>query len=897
MFEAGYYRFPTIHNDTVVFVSEDDLWSVPASGGEARRLTSGLGTASNPALSRDGQWLAFSGREEGAAEVYVMPALGGQPTRLTFNAAGIVGANISGWTPDGRIVFCAPFEQPFNQLQRAFTIERNGGTPQMLPTGPASFVSFGSDGQCVISRPSVDSAYWKRYRGGTAGDLWVDPSGKGEWKRLIKLEGNPSRPLWVGKRVYFICDHEGVGNLYSCEPSGKDLKRHSNHQDFYVRTAATDGKRIVYHAGADLFQFDPQSDKSSRIDVRYHSPRTQRNRKFVDAAKYVESFAPHPQGHLLALTTRGKVATLGNFDGPVRQLGEPCAGRYRIASWLNDGKRLVAVCDDGGRESLVILHGEELAPPARLENADVSRVVGMKVSPRTDHVVLSNVRNELIHVDLVTRQTRVLDRSEHSWIQGFDISPDGKWVAYSWNTTLHTAIIRLCRLEDGKIFNVTRPVLQDIGPAFDPEGKYLYFLSRREFDPVYDGLHFELSFPKGMRPYLVTLRKDLVTPFALVPRAPEEPAKKPDEPEAKKPEDQPLVIDTDGIEDRILAFPVPEGIYQQIAGIKGKALFTSVPIEGSLKHTWLPGADPPAKATLDMWEFENAKSETVVRDITSFALSEDRKTLVYRAGNRLRILKAGEKSDDALAKEPPGRKSGWIDFKRVRISVEPLNEWKQMYDEAWRLQREQFWTEDMADVDWRGAYERYKPLLERVSTRGEFADLLWEMQGELGSSHAYAVGGDFRDEPKYDIGFLGAQLEWDERADSWKVRRIVRGDGWDEESGSPLLRPGVNVSEGDMILAVNSRRATRETSPNQLLVHQAGMEVALTVADAQGKSPRVVMIKTIRNEMPLYYRNWVESNRAFVREKTDGRCGYLHVPNMGPLGFAEFHRGFLSEVD
>ena len=902
---SGYYRFPTIHEHTLVFVSEDDLWTVPASGGVARRLTSGLGTASNPVISPTGNRIAFSGREEGPAEVFVMPFEGGPPRRVTFVGTA---AMVVGWTPRGDIIYASDSGQPFLRMTRLFSVSPESGQSSELPTGPAVFISYGPSGGCVIARPSVEAAYWKRYRGGTTGDLWIDTTGQGNWQRLVKVQGNPSRPMWIGDRIYFISDHDGVGNLYSCDPYGQDLRQHTNHEDFYVRGASSDGKRIVYHAGADLFLFDPSEHKSRKVEVRYHAPRTQRNRKFIDAGKYLESYEPDPQGHLLALTTRGKIAAMGNWYGPVQQLGEPHAGRYRVARWLNDGKRIVAVSDAEGCEGLVILHRDGLEAPERVTGMDLSRVVSMKVSPKADQVAMANVKNELILVDLPTKHWRVLDRSQHAPLLGFSFSPDGKWIAYEWSATLHTSIIKLVRLDDGATFPVTRQVLRDGSPAFDPEGKYLYFLSRREFDPVYDQMHFDLGFPKGMRPYLVTLRKDVPTPFALVPKPPEEKKKEENAKleagdrssgDAQPAEETPFGIDTEGIEDRLQAFPVPEGIYQQIDGIKGKALFTSVPVEGSLNHTWMSGGEPPAKATLEMFDFDTDKAEIVVKDITDFQLSGDRKTLVYRAGNRLRAIKAGEKPDDNAAKEGPGPKSGWIDLKRLRICVEPPDEWRQMYGEAWRMQKEQFWVEDMADVDWQRIYDIYRPLLDRVSTRGEFADLLWEMQGELGSSHAYVMGGDFREEPQLNVGFLGAKIEWDDNASAWKIARIICGDAWADEKGSPLLRPGVNIREGDTILAINGRRTSREVSPAQLLVNHAGMEVSLTLGDTTSdrQRPRTVMVKTLKSEMPLYYREWVEKNRAWVHEQTSGRCGYVHVPDMGPIGYAEFHRYFLAAVD
>jgi tricorn protease len=892
MGENGYYQQPAISGDTVYFVSEDDLWSVPAEGGVARRLTSGLGASSYPAVSPDGRWLAFASGEEGVPEVCVMPTEGGAARRLTYE--GKI-CRVIGWTPPGyrmpnRIVYASFAEQPFQTFNlRVVSLDRSESAG--LNLGPAEYFSIAPDGRgAVLARQAIDSARWKRYRGGTAGDLWIDRDGSGEWRRLITLAGNPSRPLWIGARIYFISDHEGIGNLYSCTPEGADLRGHTDHADFYARNAASDGRRIVYHAGAELFLLDPSRQGAKKIQVGYPSPRTQRSRKFIDTERHLESYVPHPTEESMVLTSRGKIAVLGNWDGPVRQIGEPGSGRHRLARWLHDGKRLVSVYDAEGEEVLAVRRVDDPSVVDYLRGAELARVAMLKASPCRDQVALSNIRNELVLADLQRGSMRVLDRNRHTPIVGFNFSPDGRFIAYNWAPSQRTTIIRICRIEDAAIFNVTRPVLADFAPVFDPEGSYLFFIGAREFNPVYDKLHFSLGFPKGTRPYLITLRKDLQTPLA----------QRTAKPALEQPGDNlEVTIDFGGIEDRIEALPVPEGIYQQIGALKGKLLLTSLPVEGSIDTPSIlnPREAPEAKAKLEVFDFETRKLETWVDGITNFTLSRDRERLVYRAGNRLRVIKTSVKPDPQSALEPAGIESGWVDLERVKISIDPPSEWRQMYREAWRLQREQYWIEDMADVDWKAVHDQYLPLLDRVGSRGEFEDLLWEMQGELGASHAYAYGGDFRRAPRYLLGFLGADIGWDEGVAAWRIMHIVKGDPADARHPPPLIRPGVNLAEGAAIIAVNNQGVTRDVSPASLLVNQAEREVVLTVADQPGGAAREVVVKATGDDMLIRYREWVERNRAWVHEHSRGRCGYVHIPDMGPWGYAEFHRQFLPELD
>lgn len=957
---SGYYRFPTLHAGTLVFVCEDDLWTIPTEGGIARRLTANLGEVSRPRLSPDGAWLSFVGREEGQAEIYLMPAQGGPARRLTF-----LGANQSitaGWRDNNTLVFASNAGQPFNALLHLYTLDlpvgegtANGFEPHPLGVGPARAVAFGPGGALVIGRNTGDPARWKRYRGGTAGTLWIDPNGQGQFHPLVDLPGNLASPVWIGERIYFLSDHEGVGNLYSCLPNGADLHRHSDHEAFYARNATGDGQRIVYHAGAELYLYDPQSDQNCRVPVEFYSPQTQRSRKFVDPARYLNDWDLHPRGQAMVIAARGQVASFANWEGAPFHHEPPnveaSGARCRLPRWLNDGKRLIAVTDAaaapqtsgdetaGADEAFIIFNanGGE-AEPKILAGLDIGRPEAVAVNPCKDQIVFSNHRYELLWLDLETSELRRIDRGTAAPISGFDWSPDGEWVVYSVSVSLQVRALKLWHAASGEIHPLTRPVLRDVAPAFDPEGKYIYFISYRTFDPVYDNLHFDLNFPRGMRPYLITLQKDTPNPFIPQPRVDQEeeprseedknaagpvavqaaaitneppgeqsePAAQPvkGEGEAAEPEEEKDVIpiDLEGIQDRIVAFPVPEGIYGRVLATRqGKAIYTRLPIEGSLNQSWYE-TYPPARATLLIYNFEEQREETLTTGISDFKLNAGANWLIYRCGPRLRVLKAGEKPNNDS--ERPGRKSGWLDLERVKVAVTPAAEWRQMFREAWRLQRDQFWTADMAQVDWLAVYERYRPLVERVASRGEFSDLVWEMQGELGTSHAYEMGGDYRREPDYTAGSLAADFAWDSTAGAWRIEHIVRGDLWDPKSSSPLIGPGLDIRAGDYLLSINGRRLHRELPPAAALVNQAGEMVRLVVepGPAQGEIPagrsrRTVSVRTLTSETQARYREWVEQNRQRVHQASGGRVGYVHVPDMGPSGYAEFHRGFLAEVD
>jgi tricorn protease len=919
---SGYIRFPTISGDQIVFTAEDDLWLTSRSGGRAARLTAGVAEITNARFSPDGKTLAFSGHHEGPTEVYVMPFEGGEAQRLTYNGAG---ARIAAWRPDGSaIIFASPAYQPMRRWWALSEVAAQGGPTRALPYGPAHSIAFGPAGAIVVGRNTDEPSHWKRYRGGTAGYLWIDPNGSGEFRRLLDLKSNVSYPTWVGDRIYFISDHENVGNVYSCLPDGGDLRRHTDHQDYYARGLSGDGVSLVYHAGGDLYTLEPNATQGRKVELTLAGARTQRSRRFVSAGRWLESWTPTQQGDRVAFTSRGKAFGMGAFEGAATQFGEPESTRYRLIAWLADGKRLVAIADHGEEPQLAVFSADGAAEPRTL-SIDIGHVLELAAAPVGTQVALANHRGDFLIVDAESGAVKRLDhtafgREEDAMHQrGLAWSADGQWLAYAYAINPRQVAIKLAKVETGETWQATEPLRYDMQPSFDPEGKYLYFLSARDFDPVMDNLHFDMGFPKGVRPYLITLKRDDRSPFMPLPAAPKDEAKgdakdeakdaaaadgasdgaKADkaEKDAKDEKSRPVEIDVEGISARVVAFPVGEGRYNRIAGIPGGAVFTSTPVEGSLNENWTT-LTPASNNSLAVYRFETRKQDALAESVSDFAVTADGKWLLYRSNERLRLLRAGEKPTEGPEAEQPGRASGWLDLERARVAIWPSAEWRQMYLEAWRLQREQYWNAEMSGINWQAIRDRYLPLVERLGSRGELSDLIWEMQGELGSSHAYEFGGEYREHPNYAQGSLGCDWRLDEASGRYIIARIVRGDSWSADATSPLLAPGVNVSAGDAVLAINGQRVSRELSPMRLLVNQAGNEVDLLIAPAAGGEPRTVTVRAMAGgDFLARYIDWVEGNRKAVHERSGGRVGYIHVPDMGPFGFAIFHRYFLQEYD
>jgi len=887
----GYFRFPTISGDQIVFTSEDDLWTVSASGGRARRLTTGLGTASHARFSPDGAMVAFTANEEGDREVHVVDADGGEPRRLTW----LGGTSwVVGWTPDGEVVFATAALQPHLKSLHLYVISASGGSPRPLGPGLGLGVAFGPGGEIVVCRHQEDLARWKRYRGGRTGRLWINPEGGGEFKQLVDLGGNHACPIWIGERVYFLSDHAFDGNLFSVLPTGEDLQQSTHHEGLFVRYPSSDGRRIVYVRGGDLHVLDPADGTEAKVDVQTRSTMPLTQRKFANTQRYLQEYTLHPDGHSLALTVRGKLFTMGNWEGPVTQHGvRDGSVRYRLPRYAPDGNHLIVISDAGGDEAFEV-HPLHPGRSRRLKGLDIGRPLQVAVAPSGGRVAFTNHRYQLGLLRLKDKKLLWMDQATSGRIGGLSWSSDGRWLAYSRPVSHagETSRIHIVDVESGDTTAVTSGKYTDYSPSFDPDGKYIYFLSNREFDPVYDNIYFDLNFPRGSKPYLATLRRDVRHPFRPEPRPLDKKTNR-----SKRPES--IEIDLDDIGSRIVQFPLSESRYSQIVGLPGgRALISRTPVTGSLARKWYDPGPPKADTSLFAWDFDKHELQLLTSKMTSMTTGLNGRTMALRTGWKLRVTstRPDKSRRDELKRTETGRasrKSGFVDLNRCRVSVDSRREWAQMFRETWRLMRDHFWNEDMSGHDWDALWDLYSPLIDKVGSRGELSDLVWAMQGSLGTSHAYEMGGDYRASRRYKIGKLGADLRWSSKG-GYEITRFIRGEPGDPKRFSPLLAPGINVRVGDRIVAIDGVKTTESEPVGALLANQGDRLLSLRVVRGKGKA-RDVVVRPITDEQPLRYRDWVLTNRARVHEATNGRVGYVHVPNMGPTGYAEFHRDYLSE--
>lgn len=917
-----YLRLPHLKDDLLCFVAEDDLWLAPLDGrGRAWRLTVDRTRLGHPRFSPDGRHIAYTSWRSLDPEVHLVPVDGGPGERLTY--WGNADTRVCGWTPpdeDGHaeILAVASHGEPFSHFTWAYKLGCDGSPGRKLPWGPVSDLQVADiagerKSLLLTGTPPHEPASWKRYRGGATGRLWL------HGRRLLEgLGGHLHSPMFVDGRIAFLSDHEGVGNLYSCAYDGSDLRRHTDHDAFYARHASGDGSRVVYQCAGDLWLVDDLSPGSvpRRLDVTLSGPRAGRRRYQVPAARHLDGISVDETGRASAVVVRGSLYWLTHRDGPARTLTDTPGVRVRLPEMLGAGGRVAYVTDAEGEDAVEIAslpRASGQRPPRRLAAGRLGRVLEMVSDPDGDRLAVAAHDGRLLLVgtgesaDGPAGEVTELIRSVNGPVRDLAFSPDGAWLAWS-----HPGIgrslrqIKLARIADRLVVDVTNGRFEDENPVFTRDGRYLAFLSWRGFDPVYDVHTGDLSFPLGCRPYLVPLSSATPSPFALNPEGRPaagglDPVEREDAGEGG--ESGTVTVEAEGLESRVTPFPVAASKYSGLYPVAGCGLvWLRWPISGALGETFANPDDTSGRPTLEHFSIGRARKSELVANLDFFAVSGDGTRLVVADEGELRAVPATEPGDSDS--------TVWIDSRRILHEVDPAAEWRQAYAEAGRLIRAYFWEPGMCGIDWDAVLDQYRPLVERVATPDEFADLLREVLGELGTSHAYVTAARRNEGPPHyqrPQGLLGAGLV--PREDGWTVKRILPGDSSDSRARSPLA--GTGIREGAVLTHVDGRPVDPVTGPYPLLAGAGGTTVELTfrpAADRNGPHadgasdpqdeapPRRVAVVPLVDETPLRYQDWVAKRRAVVRRLSGGRCGYLHIPDMGGSGWAQFNRDLRMEM-
>jgi tricorn protease len=901
--ESSYLRYPHLARDLITFTAEDDVWLASLSeaadgrGSRAWRLTADRVPVLNPRLNPSATHVAWTSTRDGTRsldrgaprEAYAVAVDGGPVRRLTYWGDRL--AAVRGWVSDNEALVLSAAGQHASRKTWAFAVPLSGPA-RRLSYGPVGDVTVRENAVLVGSALYAEPARWKRYGGGTGGKIWYSPDGS-QYERILADVGNHLvNPMFVGPRVVFLSDHEGTGALYSALPDGADLRRHTDLGEYYARHATTDGQRVVYQRGGEIWLLESLESEPVRLDIRLGGVRSGRASYPVSAKSQLRSFTLDQTGRVLGAEVRGTVHWLPGRDGPARALLAEPGVRGRLPVIIPGKEAVACASDNGGEDGLDVIPADGSAA-RRIGHGEFGRILELAVAPdgRTAAVACADGRLLTVALDGEPVITEIA-RSANAEVAGLAFSPDSALLAWSqqWQPESGSQI-RLARLADGSVTDVTPARFDDSSPAFTLDGKYLAFLSNRAFDPVYDAHHFDLGFLPGIRPYLVTLLATTPSPFAPElngrPVEADEPGKGSAAQTAES-EPPPVGLDVAGLAERIVPFPVEAGRYAKLRAARDGVVWLELPRAGELGEVVIGAADEHPKSRLVRYDLAKRKRSVEVDALDDYAVSGDGARLAFRKAESLDIKPADGKQG---AREPDGEVVS-VDLDRIRVIIEPPAEWTQMYHEAWRLMRDNFWRADMAGVGWAAMGDRYRPLLDRIGSTDDLHDVLWELQGELGSSHAYVMPPAGDGDPALAQGLLGADIERTEDG-TWRIARILPGESSVIGARSPLTAPGVAAGPGDFIVAVDGRPVDPDLGPNALLAGKADKPVELTLR-RDGTDRRAVVVP-LASEYALRYYDLIARRRSAVREASGGRLGYLHIPDMMSPGWAEFHRDLHTE--
>lgn len=883
--EARLLRFPATNGNEIVFSYAGDLYKVPAKGGEAQRLTSHVGYEMFPRFSPDGKTIAFTGQYDGNTEVYTIPSTGGEPLRITYTATNKrddlgdrMGPNniVMNWTPDGtNIVYRNRISDGFSG--KLYTVNKEGGLSEVIPLPEGGFCSYSPDGKrLAYNRVMREFRTWKYYKGGMADDVWIyDP----EKQSVENISDNPAQdiiPMWIGDEIFYISDRDRIMNIFVYNTKTKQTSKVTDFTEYDVKFPSANGNTIVFENGGYIYKMDAGTKKPEKVNVTLSSDNIYARSEIKDGSGYLTEASVSPDGERVVVTARGEVFNVPVEKGVTKNITRSPGQHDREAQWSPDGKYIVYISDGTG-ETELYLQDATGGEPVQLTKDNDTYIRSFEWSPDSKSIVYTDRKNRVNLLDVVGKKTTVLFQNPMAEIRDVTFSPDSKWLTYSRPAENQVSIVYVYDIAARKEYPVTDKWYDSHSPAFSTDGKYLIFASSRDFNPTYGSLEWNHVYNNMGGVYLALLQKDTPSPFlqkdAEVKVAKEETAKKED----KKKEDKDkkdvstetgVKIDLEGITDRIIKLPLPGSYYGNFYSDGEKV--------------WYYG-----RGGTKVYDLKKQKEDTVA-DGASMSVTPGSKKALFYKGRQIYVTDIPSGSVDL---------SNAVDLSNMKITVDYPKEWAQIFDEAWRAYRDGFYVENMHGVDWKAIKEKYAVLLPYVKTRLDLNYVIGEMIGELNCGHAYVNPGETDRPKRVQTGLLGAEISRD-KSGFFRLEKILPGASWSKDLRSPLTEPGIEAKAGEFIVAIDGIPTNSVKDMYSLLVGKAGIPTELSLnSKPELGGARKIVISPLAEEYSLYHYNWVQDNIKKVDKATNGRVGYIYIPDMGVDGLNEFARYFYPQLD
>ncbi len=881
--DASLFRFPDVSENQITFVYAGDIWIVNKEGGVASRLSSPAGEELFPKFSPDGKNIAYSGNYDGNIDIYTVPSMGGVPTRLTYHGST---DRVVDWTPDGEsILFASSRESGRQRFNRLFTISSTGGLAHVLPPAYAEMGSISDDGkQLAFTDKTRLSRTWKRYRGGMAPDIYVMNLNDYSTKNITQNDASDELPMWHKNNIYYLSDNgsEKRYNIWMYDVDAQSSKQLTNFKDYDVHYPSIGPDDIIFEAGGDLYLFNLSLNKYKKVDIKVVSDQIAMLPKTEKVVRYIQHYNISPDGNRALIEARGDIFSLPAEKGFIKNLTQSSGIGERFPAWSPNGDMVAYWSDKSGEYELTI-YDTEKGTEKKVTALGAGFRYNIFWSPDNKKVVFADQTMNINLCDIETGRIKVIDKGLwlfQGGLENFAVSwsSDSQYITWSRGTNNRNSVIFVYDTKENKKTQITSDFYNNFSPAFDPDGKYIYLLTNRELNPNYSNFDNTFIYDKSTLVAAISLKKD--TPSLLEPENDE--VKKEEESEEKKEEDtkeekkESVEIDFDGLESRMVLLPIDAGSYNDLTATKGKIIFRDN-TNGDQKN----GKNP-----IVFWDIKDRELKTIIDDANGYIIASNGEKMMVVNQQKVSIIDIKENQ----------KMENMVPVQEIEMTIAPREEWNQIFTDAWRMERDFFYDKNMHGVDWDAMKTKYEKLLKQAATREDVNFIIGELIGEMNSSHTYKGGGDEEKAKRRNVGYLG--VDWKMNNNAYQVAKIIEGATWDAEVRSPLQEPGVEIQEGDYILAVNGIPITTTKEPYAAFEGLGGKTVELSVSKTPSFSDaKKIIVKTLTSETRLRHLAWIEAKRKKVDEETNGKAGYIYVRSTGIDGQNELVRQFYGQWD